>query len=63
MQALMFPLKVELKWLRNFSAPDLLTSLASEPEKLPCYTVFISLFTNHETFIVKQTLFDWKLDR
>lgn len=56
MQALMFTsLKVELKWLRSLSTPDILAPLAQEPEKLPHYSVFVSPFTDHETFVVEQT--------
>lgn len=48
-------LKVELKWPRSFSTPSILAVLASEPEKLPCSTVTITLLTDHETVVVEQT--------
>lgn len=61
-QALIFTsLKVELKWLRSFSTPGILASLAYAPEKLPGYTVFVSLFT--DLSFVEQTILGLKFGR
>lgn len=49
-RALIFTsLKVKLKWPRSFSTPSILAVLASEPEKLPCATIPITLLPDQET--------------